>query len=449
MDDLLSIKTLLQNGQYLEVKSRLSAFTSYENPPTFYYFGMGLIFFKEEAYDRALEYLTIAINQDPFEPDFYNYFTQFINFCGVLQRGIAFYLEKERIIDDSDIPIEKKALLYGKLGVGLGIFNALLPALACINKGLTLSPLNLELTVAKSFILLSLKQLEAGFDLFDAVYTYLQPNPPYPQEKLWQGQPLAGKTILLHAEQGYGDAIMYLRYVPFIGEVNTRILLEAPSLLTRLFASFPRYNRLVTIVDHCSNEVYDYHCPLMLLAKYSKMSVSSVSQSLPYLFVEDVPRFPFDKTRKNIGLVWAGNPEHTSDFNRSCPVTMFEPLLGIVGTSFYALQCGERMWDLRYLKNPSKLRNLVDKVHDFQDMAGIVSQLDLVITVDTAMAHLCGALGINAWVILPYVAEWRWCLDETSTPWYPSLRLWRQAKPRDWASVIASMHQALLNEIPQ
>lgn len=437
------VASLLEAKRFDEAKVLVKKRLQQSEVDAYDYYAMGVILAYEKNLQVALQYALQGLDRDPFELAIYELCSELISVLGMLDLGISRYLSQEKLIDAAAIDPTLKAPLYGKLSVGLGMFGAYKAALNCVNKALAIQPDIVEFCAAKSFLLLSLNRYQAGFTYYDAVYRLIKKGKLFPVATLWQGDSsLADKTILLHAEQGYGDAIMFVRYLSLIQQQAKQVILEVPVALQRLMRTFPGAPPIMIPQDYYQH--YDYHCPLMLLPKYFKTTETTIPATIPYLFAKGASSLILNKEMYNIGIVWGGNPEHRNDYNRSCPLQVFEVLFQLPKTQFYSLQMGRQIWDLRFLNNPSQLISVYDKVQDFMDMANIVSALDLVITVDTAIAHLCGALGLTAWVILPYVTEWRWCMDKNKTPWYPSLRLWRQPKPHDWASVIQAMRQALI-----
>jgi tetratricopeptide (TPR) repeat protein len=261
----------------------------------------------------------------------------------------------------------------------------------------------------------------------------------------WRGQSLRGKTILLHAEQGFGDTLQFCRYAKLVaaqgGEVTLEVQPELESLLGRL-----------TGVHHLLARdsplpATDYHCPLLSLPLAFGTSIDSIPADTPYIEADDELLKRWHKRlgpreRPRVGLAWSGNPIHLNDHNRSIPLSA---LLKIVSTSaqFVSLQKYVRSSDQAVLAGSSDILHFGDQLHDFSDTAALVGQMDLVITVDTVTAHLAGALGKPVWILLPFNPDWRWLLARADNPWYPSVRLFRQPAIGDWNSVLAEVASAL------
>ncbi|HMA52181.1 MAG TPA: tetratricopeptide repeat-containing glycosyltransferase family protein, partial [Magnetospirillaceae bacterium] len=263
----------------------------------------------------------------------------------------------------------------------------------------------------------------------------------------WQGGEVAGKTVLVHAEQGFGDSIQFCRYVPMLAARGARVVLQAPQALLRLLSGLEGVSAL--IAEDQDPPEFDFHCPLMSLAAAFGTELDSVPAAIPYLRAEPALERSWrdrlaDGTAPKIGLVWAGSPLHPNDVNRSMPFSDLAPLNSVGGVRFYSLQGGQRQADL-----PGSWRDLAPDLGDFTETAAALSQLDLLITVDTASAHLAGALGRPTWVLLPFVPDWRWMIGRSDSPWYSSLRLFRQSKRGDWAGVMTQIVEALGDAFPE
>ena len=253
----------------------------------------------------------------------------------------------------------------------------------------------------------------------------------------WDGAPLDGRAILLHGEQGLGDTIQFARYAPLVAALGGRVALEVPRALHRLMAGLPGVDRL--IVPGEDPGAIDAHLPLLSLPFALGISPDTVPADTPYLFAE--PQLVAAWRRRlvgpgrKIGLVWAGSARHGNDANRSIAVEMLRPLLNVPQTAWYSLQVGGRADQVAAL-GIDDIVDLSPVLTDFAATAAAIAALDLVVTVDTSVAHLAGALGRPVWTLLPTPADWRWMTDGEATPWYPTMRLCRQRQPGDWPEVI-------------
>ena len=252
----------------------------------------------------------------------------------------------------------------------------------------------------------------------------------------WRGEPLGGATILLHAEQGFGDTLQMLRYVPLLVERGAQILLEVPPELLSLAASLEGVADLLVRGDALPR--FDWHCPLMSLPLAFSTTLNTIPTQTPYLAAPHRERpgwlKPAKAGRLQIGLVWAGNPKNTIDHRRSLPLAELAPLFAVEGVDFYSLQRGGTPGEV--VSSGLAFAGALPDSGDFAKTASALAHLDLVITVDTAVAHLAGALGVPVWILLPYVADWRWLLDRDDSPWYPTATLFRQTVPKEWSSVV-------------
>ncbi|PKU26002.1 tetratricopeptide repeat protein [Telmatospirillum siberiense] len=263
---------------------------------------------------------------------------------------------------------------------------------------------------------------------------------------LWQGEDLAGRTILLHAEQGFGDALQFARYAPLIARRGARVILEVHRPLTRLLATIPGISRVVALGEPL--EDFDYHLPLMSAPRLLETTVDTIPAAIPYISANTVLTTIWHERLATlpglkVGLVWAGeprpdNPEANAiDRRRSIALARMAPLLAVPRVSFVSLQKGAASAQKNDVAPAHRPHDWMDEIGDFADTAALVANLDLVITVDTAVAHLAGALGKPVWILSRFDGCWRWLEDRDDTPWYPSARLFRQKAPGDWDEVIA------------
>jgi tetratricopeptide (TPR) repeat protein len=258
---------------------------------------------------------------------------------------------------------------------------------------------------------------------------------------LWLGEfPLANKTILVHSEQGLGDTVQFARYVPMLARAGATVALEVHAELKSLLS---RLDGAKTVVARGESlPPFDVQCPLGSLPLACKTELGTVPAEIPYLSANESragkwqPRINALKSPR-VALVWAGNASHANDRNRSIAMADLKPLWEGSGASFVGLQRELRSGDIEELKNTSAILQLGDELCDLDDTAAVLAQCDLVISVDTLVAHLGAAMGRPTWVLLPFAPDWRWTLDRERSPWYPAARLFRQPQAGDWASVIA------------
>ena len=270
-------------------------------------------------------------------------------------------------------------------------------------------------------------------------------------EPPWLGQQsLAGKTLLLHAEQGYGDTIQFCRYTRLLAAMGARLVLEVPRGLVLLMATL---EGVVAVSEQgAPHHPYDYHCPMLSLPLACKTRLDNIPASVPYLKTTAAKRQLWSQRlddklgdrlhgHPRIGLTWSGNPEHDNDQQRSIPLaTLLQHLPS--GFAYVSLQQEVRASDRAALEH-SGMAHFGAAIEDFSDTAALVVLLDLVISVDTSVAHLAGALGKETWLLLPHVPDWRWLLGREDSPWYPSLKLWRKGPDQQWTPVLQRVAEAL------
>ena len=294
---------------------------------------------------------------------------------------------------------------------------------------------------------LGLAYLLAG-DLVNcfAEYEWRLKMPNLPIEALpgptWDGSPLGGAWILLHAEQGYGDTLQFVRYAAMVAGRGGRVALRCPWDLGPLLENAPGVERIES--GKKVPQGYDVHAHLMSLPYIFGTSLDTVPANVPYLVPAGdladkwATRLGREEGLK-VGLAWRGSPSHPNDKNRSCNPSIFLPLLERPGVRFFSPQKGVHADDLPL---PEGIEDISDGF-DFSNTAACVSNLDLIISVDTAALHLAGALARPVWVMLPVSSDWRWMLDRDDTPWYPTMRLFWQSRWGDWDEVVGRIGQSL------
>ena len=333
---------------------------------------------------------------------------------------------------------------YNNLGLIAHRQNQLPQAIHYLRQAIALQPdfpdahLNLAMT------LLQAGEFEQGWQEWEWRWRTDQFQPfecPHPQ---WKGDPIRDKTLLVHTEQGAGDAIQFARYLPLVASQCGKLLLCCPPELMELFRTVERIDELFP-PGEISQSAFDTYSPLMSLPRILGTTLETVPAQVPYLGKGLQPeQFPFPEAASGpkVGIAWAGSPTHRNDRNRSCPLAALLPLLRLPGVNFYSLQKGERAADLTQLPPEVNVTDLSPLIDDFADTARAMAHLDGVISVDTSVAHLAGALGKPVWTLLCYSPDWRWLLERDDTPWYPTMGLFRQPAPGDWASVVRAVVQA-------
>ena len=267
-------------------------------------------------------------------------------------------------------------------------------------------------------------------------------------EPRWFGSPAeaAGRTILLHSEQGHGDAIQFARYVPMVQALGANVLLEGHPGLLPLYREIPGLGGVFALNDRLPT--FDLQCPLLSLGLAFRTELPSIPTRVPYLSVP-LERQTFwrqmlgPRKERRIGIAWSGNPAYAADAGRSLSLALLEPLLRRTENAFHVVQTEIRDTDRVVLLRQPHVRDNSDRLIDFADTAALLTELDLLISVDTSVAHLAGALGIPVWLLLPAEADWRWMTERADSPWYPRHRLFRQRVAGDWEEVVRRVLVAL------
>ncbi|MEM5384467.1 tetratricopeptide repeat protein [Paraburkholderia phymatum] len=361
---------------------------------------------------------------------------------------------RDALVLDSNVPEA-----HNNLGNVLWQQGRIEEAIAAYRQALALRPDYAGAKANLALPLLCVGEYEQGWALYESRYhdaitmrSVVPPPVPYPQ---WKGEPLDGHSLLVWPEQGFGDCLQFCRYVSMLkGRGAARVSVACQPPLQRLFESLAAVDAVYALDGKTAIPAHDYWCFMLSLPELFGTTVATIPAPMPYLrapaALAEQWRSRLPEGGFKVGLVWAGDPRphdpssNAIDQRRSMNALSFEPLLRVPGVTFVSLQKGAATRpQLDGL--PAALRPLdpMDDVHDFADTAAIVENLDLVITVDTSMAHLVGALNRPVWILSRYDACWRWLRGRDDSPWYPTARLFRQTAPGDWESVVARAAQAL------
>jgi FKBP-type peptidyl-prolyl cis-trans isomerase 2 len=270
-------------------------------------------------------------------------------------------------------------------------------------------------------------------------------------QPLWDGSDLNGRTILLYAEQGFGDTLQFIRYAPLVAKRGAKVAVECQKELTALLGNVKGIERIIPHGEALPE--FDVRYPLLSLPLIFNTTLQNIPAEIPYLSVEPSlvlrwgARIASNNGQFKIGLVWSGDPGLKNDRSRSCSLDIFSPLAHYDHITFYSLQKGEASAQANNPPKDLKLIDYTEEISDFADTAAFILNLDLVISIDTAVAHLAGALGKPVWTLLPFVPDWRWMLNREDSPWYPTMRLFRQPAPGDWESVVNRIEETLKHHI--
>jgi tetratricopeptide (TPR) repeat protein len=335
---------------------------------------------------------------------------------------------------------------HSNLGLSLQGLGRFEEAAARYERAITLAPNYAHARWNQALLQLLCGDYERGLRNYE--WRWRSANKPRNlQQPQWHGEALRGARILLDVEQGLGDTLQFLRYLPLVQAAGGAVVLGVPAGLRRLAEQLPGLAYLGGAGEPMPE--FAWHCPLMSLPLAFGTTLESIPAQVPYLSVPAKARrkaemLPWPVRGLRVGLAWAGSPTHLGDRFRSIAFSLFEPLLQLEGVHFFSLQWGPESRQVAAAHGP--ITDLAPAIDDLADTAALMEQLDLVVAVDTAVVHLAGALGRPVWVMLPFAPDWRWLLDREDSPWYPTMRLFRQPRFGDWAAVVERVGAALVEE---
>ena len=405
-----------------------------DHPLALHYLGVAL--YQQKRLDEAMPLLDRAAALVPGEPEFHN------------NRGLALAAS---LRDADAVAAYRRALeldprhagAWSNLGLALQATGDIEGAIEAFHNGLAVATDFPQLHWNLALALLLVGDYARGWreyewrlrtpELAAQVRGYAGPR--------WDGADATGKTILVTAEQGLGDTIQFLRFVSPLADRGARVIVAVPAPLRELASTARGVAQSIALDDPLPP--YDAYVPLMSLPHNLGIALDDVTGSVPYLHAASMP---LASDALNVGVAWAGAPDNTLNARRSVALAKLAPLFEVPGVRLYSLKRDgealtpyDRPWSERLVAMPSR--------DNFDTMASLVASLDLVISVDTSLAHLAGALGKRVFVLLSYVPDWRWMLDRADSPWYPTARLFRQRAPGDWSSAVESAARALGEEL--
>jgi tetratricopeptide (TPR) repeat protein len=405
--------------------------------------GFGMALQAQGRYEEAIAPYRNALAIDPANHDV------------LINLGTAF---EAKVQFDAALECYEKALQADARSVAAHVNMAALftlqgrldESVALCDQALEIDPNHPDAHYSRGLSLLRLGEYVAGWQEYEYRWTRTgaPPKPEFPGVPWLGEQNLRGKTIFLYTEQGLGDTLQFVRYVEPVAAMGARIILEVQAPLLPLLKNMKGVDHFVVRDQKGTLPAYDFLCSLLSLPAAFKSDLASIPVRCPYVLAPP-HRMAYwmehlaDKHSPKIGLVWAGNPLHKNDSTRSTSLSILAPLWSRGNRSFLSLQKDVPTRDAALLKEAAAIVDLSPYLTDFAETAAIISCLDLVITVDSSMAHLAGALGVPVWIMLPWLPDFRWMMERQDSPWYPSARLFRQSSPGDWASVVNAIDQAL------
>jgi len=326
-------------------------------------------------------------------------------------------------------------------------------AVACYRRAIALRPDFADAHWNLSQGLLALGMFSEGWS--DYEWRWKRPGFTSPRRDfpipLWDGSDMQGRTLLIHAEQRIGDAIQCVRYCSVLQSLGAKVVLECHRELVRLFRSLPGITMVVPHGEPLPD--CDAHLPMMSLPRVMQTTLETVPRDVPYLVppadlvAEWAKQFGTTGSDVRVGIVWSGARKLKALLNRSCPFDAIMRLQGVSGVTLFSLQLGNAAAELQTIPRSLRPVDLTQGIVDMADTAAIISHLDLIISIDTAVAHLGGAMGKTVWLLLPRMADWRWMLEREDSPWYPTMRLFRQKTAGDWSGLMADVRSALSSHV--
>ena len=428
------------NQNELAVESYLKAIAYQPSPPYLVFYNLASAYYKLGQWASAMAQFDVAVQCEPERYEAY------------FGRGLVWdeMSEPSMAIQSYADALERNpafAQAFNNMGIAfqnLGVESA---ALECFDNALALEPASGDFRTNKGLLCLQYGQWEEGWQYFESRWQTKAMHKLiwHFDCPLWLGkEALNGKTLLVHCEQGMGDTIQFCRFVPLLLALGAKVTLavQAP-LQTLMEANFPTVRVFPGIP---TQEKFDFHCPIMSLGLAFAADSSNIPNSVGYLTLSAAAvakwaAFSEEGVRPCIGLVWSGSATHTNDANRSVALSELLKVLPS-GPRYVSLQKEYRDGDLA-LALGAGLENVSDRLNDFSDTAALCQRCDLIISVDTSVAHLAGALGVPTLLLLPFNADWRWLTGRNDSPWYASLQLLRQATRADWAGAFAQLHSEI------
>jgi len=412
-------------------------------------YNLGNVYKDDECLEDSLNAYLLALKVNPY------HYGSLVN-AGVVCGWLGRFEESLQFFKQAEQCEESNYVLLNNLGMVLQNLNRVEQANQYYEQALIANPSSNEVRWNYSLSLLLSGEYKKGWQYYESRWELPgnlkleKRNYPQPQ---WNGEWLEDKTILVYSEQGFGDTLQFCRLLPELIKRGANVIFECPKALTKLIGTL--HKDIEVVMPGESLPEFDFFSPLLSLTVRLEIDEKNIPLNLPYLKTSRNDGAKWERyldysERLNVGIVWAGNPRNSSlinnvvDQRRSCDPVYFSELFEIDGINFINLQ---KEFISNNFEGGCRIENPMPQCKDFYDTASLIQQLDLVITVDTAVAHLAGALNKPVWLLSRFDGCWRWLLDREDSPWYPSMKLFRQTSPGDWDGVFERVKAELQNRV--
>ena len=400
---------------------------------------LGNAYLATDQYDTAEAQFTKLREMFPDQAAVYNNLGNFYSKANRYDEALTNYrlaVERQEVYPEA----------WNNYAITLRRLNRVEESLAGLEKAISQKDSFPDAQWNRSLSLLLLGRIEEGFEAYEWRWRggVKELRPRKLGKPQWQrGESIQGKRLFVHSEQGMGDHIQFMRYLPMLQAQGAQVLAEFPEPLLEIAKD---YAPEVIWIERGTRKFpeFDLYCPLLSLPTLLGTNKDNIPGPKSYLSAKPERKAHFrerlkDATGLRVGLVWSGNPKHANDRNRSLALKDLMQALGSVPFTAVSLMKEVRPEDQVYLREHTELLDLSQELDNFADTAALISNLDLVVSVDTSVAHLAGALGCPVWMLTPFAPDWRWMLERKDTPWYPTMRLYRQHTPHDWDAVLAEL----------
>ncbi|HLJ19433.1 MAG TPA: tetratricopeptide repeat-containing glycosyltransferase family protein [Stellaceae bacterium] len=401
---------------------------------------LGIAYYDRREYERAADCYRRALARDPSFAEAHNNLGNAYRALHKLEDSIACFDRALRLRPTYTDAVANQAS-------ALHLIGRIDDAIAGYRKAIAMQPNHANAHSGVGLLYLMNGDFAEGWYEYEWRLRSTEATAPTLPGAVWGGESLQGRRILIYAEQGFGDALQFCRYLPLLRDRGAKVSLRVPAPVAPLVAESMPWLQISSDLKSGLSD-YDCHCALLSLPHRMETRLETIPAAVPYLHAPQAAlkrwaeRIPTDPGELKVGIVWAGSKLHVNDLNRSIALSAWAPLLAVEGVRFFSLQVGADAPQVAQAPG-REVTDLSSLLTDYAETAAAVEQLDLVIAVDTSVVHVAGALAKPTWVLLPWVPDWRWLRDREDSPWYPTMRLFRQPERFAWAPVIARAAEEL------